>query len=157
MALFYPGTPRIALLNADLTLNKTCYLPPPSNDEGVGLTWEEKNQVKTVIDGSERCWRLGWIPELTLSWKYYDDFSKRWPHPVGNADGNLLDINSLLALLATPPGLLKISPGPSAGGFLVQSHKVAELRIATDMGITAGLRITFRGGKICSSMILESF
>ena len=157
MGLFTPGTPRIALLNGAGTKLKTLYLPPPDTGPGLGLEWIEKAFDANLIDGSESCRRLGWIPQLVLKWANYNDVLQMGNRPFGNADGNVADINALLALLDTAPGLLKVSPGPSAGGFVVNKTTVSPMGVVSSLGIATGLQITLRGKTICSTKTLGAW
>jgi hypothetical protein len=158
MTFITPGTPRIALLNSDgVTYASVNYLPPPDANNGMQLEWEEKNQTKVLIDGSEATRRLGWVPNLTLRWTVYNDVLRMNAYPIGSANGDQLDIISFLALLDNPCGSLYISPGPSAGGFVVQTTKISPIGIVTGSGIAAGVEINFRGGSIYSSKVLGAF
>ena len=157
MGLFTPGTPRIALLNGSGTKLKTLYLPPPDKGPGLGLEWVEKAFDANLIDGSESCRRLGWIPQLVLKWGAYNDVLQTVNRAFGSADGNVADILSLLALLDTAPGLLKVSPGPSAGGFVVNKTTISPMGVAGSQGIATGLQITLRGGAICSTKTLGAW
>ena len=153
MGLFAPGTPRLKLISSGLTL----YLPPPDKGQGVTLEWVEKAFNADLIDGSESCRRLGWIPQVTLKYGAYNDVLRTCGLTIGGANGNLADINSLLALLDTAPGLLRFSPGPAAGGFVVNRVTVGAMGIAGAQGIATGLSITLRGGVIYSAKILGAF
>jgi len=152
---FKPGTPRIALLDAGQNKLLTLFLPPPEKGSPT-LEWIEKATYTELIDGSESCRRYGWIPELKLKWTYYNDLDGRGL-TIGAADGNLADINSLLALLDNPPGFLKASPGPTAGGFIVQRVTISAIGATTALGIPTGLEITLRGGTVYSSKVLGAF
>ena len=153
MGLFVPGTPRLKVISSGLTL----FLPPPDKGKGVTLEWIEKAFYTELIDGSESCRRLGWIPELKLSWAAYNDCLKTTSMTIGGANGNLADINSLLSLLDLAPGLLSASPGPAAGGFVVQRVTVGAMGVAGALGIATGLQITLRGGAIYSTKVLGAF
>lgn len=155
MSLFVPGTPRIALLDSNGNKLRTLYLPPPDRTGGIGLQWVEKAFDANLIDGSESCRRLGWLPQLKLKWSTYNDVLQTQARPIGGNDGDLADINSLLALLDSPVGTIKVSPGPSAGGFVVNKTTISEMSV--DGPVTTDLTITLRGGAICASKVLGAF
>lgn len=157
MGLFAPGTPRIALLDGSGNKLKTLYLPAPDKSSGVTLEWAEKSYDTDLLDGSESCRRLGWIPELVIKYGAYNDLLNTTGRPIGGLDGNLADINSLLSLLDTAPGLLKVSPGPLAGGFVVNKTTVSAMGVAGGQGTVTGLQITLRGGAICATKTLGAF
>jgi len=157
MGLFAPGTPRIALTDGNGNKVKTLYLPVPDRTGGLTLEWVEKAFYTDLIDGSESCRRLGWIPQLVLKYAAYNDLLNTTGRTLGGNDGNLADINALLSLLDAAPGLLKVSPGPSAGGFVVMKTTVSALGVAGVQGIATGLQITLRGGSICATKTLGAF
>ena len=157
MPLFTPGTPRVALLDASQNKVKTLYLPMPDSENGVTLEWVEKAIYSDLIDGSESCRRLGWIPELKLRWSAYNDIQQDSGRPIGGCDGNQADLNSLMALLDTPPGFLQVSPGPSAGAFVVNRVTVGAMGVAGFQGVATGLQITFRGGAIYPAKVLGAW
>lgn len=155
--LLVPGTPRIKVLNTDLlTLLKTVYLPAPNSGDGISLEWAEKSYRNDLVDGSERTRRLGYIPVLTLKWKIYND-SPGQGYTIGAADGNMLGIADLLAILSLDPGRLKVSPGPLAGGFQVDSVKVGSMGILGLQGFAAGVSVTFRGRTVQADQSLGVF
>lgn len=156
MTFIAPGTPRIAVLSSDGSYSKVLYLPAPDRDSGMTLEWVEKSVTTEILYGNEVCRRYGWIPELVLTWQYYNDVVRNTPYPIGDAFGNIADFNTLMSILDLPPGSLKISPGPTAGGFVVQSVKIAPIGTIAN-GIATGVQITFRGGKTFSSKTLEAF
>lgn len=157
MGLFTPGTPRIALLDGSGNKLKTLYLPEPDRQNGVNLEWVEKASYTDLVDGSESCRRLGWIPVLTLSWAAYNEVFSITGRTIGGADGNQADLLSLLALLDADPRRLKVSPGPSAGGFVAGRVTVSGMGVVGGIGIATGLKITIRGGPICSSKVLGAW
>jgi len=144
--LFNTGTPRLATLDPAGSGAKTAsfFLPVPNND-GVKLEWVEKSDTYELIDGSEGIRLFGWIPELTITWDVY-----------GSASGNQLDYTSLLTVLNTSSGFLKVSPGPDAGGFVVNKSTISAVG-NTAGGMATGVDITFRGSAICSSRVLGAF
>lgn len=158
MSLFLPGRARIKVYSASdlLTLQKTLYLPPPDAGDGVTLEFAEKSFKNDLVDGSERTRRLGWIPVLTLKWKVYNDTAGQGL-TVGSADGNLLGITDLLTILSLDAARLKVSPGPAAGGFQVDSVKTSGLGIAGLQGFGAGVSVTFRGRSIQADQALGTF
>lgn len=155
MPLFTPGSPRLRLLNSDGTTNKTLNLPPPTRDGGVTLEWVEVSETKRLVNGSEVCLRRGWIPELTLRWKLYDDVSPTTIN-VGSGNGQTADMATLLAMLDAAPGRIRVSPGPTAGGFTVNRTEIRPLGIRGP-GMAAGVEITLRAGKVFSAKTLEAF
>jgi hypothetical protein len=157
MTFITPGTPRIALLNGTGGYTSVNYLPPPDANNGMMFEWEEVNQTKKLIDGSEATRRLGWIPSLTLRWTVYNDVLQMNSYPIGTANGNQLNFTGFLALLDNPCGSLYISPGPSAGGFTVQTTKISPIGVVSGLGIAAGVEVNFRGGAIYSSKVLGAF
>lgn len=155
--LFAPGMPRIALLDANGNKLKTLYLPPPPKNKGVTLEWVEKAFYTDLIDGSESCRRLGWIPQIVLKYQAYNDILPLYGIPIGGNDGNLADITSLMSLLDSAPGTLKASPGPSAGGFVVNRVNVSAMGVAGSQGTVTDLTLTLRGGSIYSAKTLGAF
>ena len=157
-----PGTPRIALLNTDGTKAKTLYLPMP--DRGMPTTeWVEKGQVEELVDGGEANRRLGYLPQLVLQWSIYVDqisaslpLVGAWGHLIGSADGQMPSMQDLLDLLDNDPGTLKVSPGPTAGGFIVESCKIKPIKV-NKLGQAEGVEITLRGGTIMAHKTLGAF
>jgi len=151
MPIFAPGTPRIKVIASGAVL----WLPMP--DEGLPtIQWIPKGPVKELIDGSELWRQLGWIPEITMSWSAYDDRANEG-FTIGAANGNRPAITDLLTVLSGAPGSFSISPGPAAGGFVVQSWHESPIGVTGGQGWAKGLQVTFRGGTICSSKILGAF
>ncbi len=152
MTIFVPGTPRIKLttvLGAPVV-----YLPMP--DPGFPtLEWVEKSYKTDLINGSESCRRLGYIPEITLKWGAYDDRTTEGV-AIGLANGNRPSFADLMSILDSAPGSISISPGPSAGGFAAQSWSVKTVGVLPG-GFAKDLSITLRGGTICSTKVLGSF
>ena len=97
------------------SVSKTVYLPAP--DKGFGeVEWIKKYHAEwELLDGSQRERVKGYLPRLVLKWKIYDDTDGRGL-TLGNANGNLLRIQDLMDVLATPSGLLRVCPGPPASG-----------------------------------------
>lgn len=157
MPTFIPGTPRIKLLNSDGSVNAIYYLPPPDKD-GISEEWVEIiNSTKTMIDGSEQTRRLGWIYELKLKWSVYNDFQKTTPYTAGLASGNILDFAGLKSVLDNPYGSLIISPGPSAGGFLLGKTTMSGIAPMGSQGIVTGLTLTLRGSYCYPTKLLGAF
>ena len=155
MTFILPGTPRIALLDAGQNKLKTLFLPAP--DKGVPkLEWIEKGINSELVDGSESNRRLGFLPELTITWAVYNDQDGQG-HAIGGNDQNLADIASFMAIMDAPPGFTSISPGPSAGGFVVNKTTIRPIGIIGLAGFAAGLEVTFRGGMIYPTKILGAF
>lgn len=155
--LFNLGTPRISLFDASGNRLKTLFLPEPDRKDGLSLEWVEKGTYKDILDGSEAGRRKGWIPVLTLGWSPYAALQEWTPHPIGDQDGNMADITTFLALLDNLPKRLRISPGPTAGGFRPSRVTVAPFGAVGRQGLVTGLRVTFRGSNILSSKVLEVF
>ena len=156
MSMFFPGTPRIALLDATGVKVKTLFLPPPDKVGGVTLEWAEKGTYRDLYDGSEFTRRYGWIPQVVLKWGAYNDVLPTLGLTIGGLDGNLADMDSLLGILDAPIGCIRFSPGPRAGGFLVKRVVIAPIGVAGG-GIATGLQLTLRGGDKYSAKILEAF
>lgn len=156
--LFLPGRPRIKVFSsaAQTTLQKTLYLPAPNAGDGIQLEFVEKSFRNDLVDGSERTRRLGFLPVLTLKWKVYDD-NPAQGFTIGQADGNLLGMTDLLAILSLDAARLRVSPGPSAGGFQVDSVKTAGMGILGLQGFGAGVSVTFRGRTIQADQSLGTF
>jgi hypothetical protein len=155
--IFKPGLPRIALLSGYAgTKVKTLWLPSPDPGQPT-LEWIEKGFNAELIDGSESNRRLGWLPELRMKWSFYNEIDPGGNLTVGSADGNVADLVTLLALLDNPPGWLTCSPGPTAGGFLVNRVTLSPIGVVTPLGIPEGLELTLRGGLIYSSKVLGTF
>ena len=132
---------------------RVLYLPVPSKD-GLSLEWEQKATSKDLINGSPRTRVLGYVPVLTCKWSAYDD--RPWNgYVIGTNDGCRPDLESLLIVLSQPTGMLAISPGPSAGGFVVDSVNVSGLGKAGQF--YTGLQVVFRGRDIAPEMALGPF
>ena len=156
MAFIVPGMPRIRLLNSDGSTNKTLWLPPPSKDKGMLLEFEEVRVTKQLVTGARVCLRKGWLPTLTLSWKAYND--QRVPgYTIGAADGNVASFAALLAILDAPVGRVKISPGPSAGGFIVTETEVSPIGTVGLQGIAEDVEIVLKGGTLLATKALGTF
>jgi len=151
--IFQPGTPRIGLLAAGVR-NATLWLPMP--DAGLPqIQWIPKGSVKELVDGSEVWQQKGWIPQLTMTWSAYDDRSTEgWT--LGTANGDRPAITDLMTILSGAPASFSVSPGPAAGGFVVQSWHEGPTGVEPG-GFAKGLQVTFRGGAICTSKILGTF
>ena len=149
--IFLPGTPRLKLLPAGTTI---LWLPMPDAGSPT-LEFIAKGMKVDLIDGSEAWRQLGWVPKLTMKWAAYDDRAgEGWV--LGQANGNRPSMTDLLAVLSGGPGSFSVSPGPSAGGFAVQSWEVSPIGVAYG-GIAKGVSITFTGGSILPSMALGAF
>ena len=166
MPIFAPGMPRLALSNG-LPVNsvtgplgpyvKSLFVYLPAPDKGAPtLEWIEKGFNPELINGGESNRRLGWLPQLVLRWAVYPDLDGQGL-TIGGANGNLAGYASLMALLDVAPGLLVISPGPSAGGFLVNKVTTNPVGVIGMNGFAAGLEVTFRGGLPYPSKILGAF
>lgn len=106
MAVIANGKIRLALVDAGGVKQKTLILPTP--DKGTPeLEWIEKVSTKELIDGSERTRLLGFLPQLTLTWKVYDD-----SQATGTGDGQTPTLEALLGILSGATGTLRVSPGP---------------------------------------------
>lgn len=152
MPIFLPGSPRIKLL---LSVGApVVYLPMP--DPGYPtIEWAEKSFKTDLINGSESCRRLGYIPQITLKWGAYDDRTTEGV-TLGIANGNRASFTDLMSILDSAPGTISISPGPSAGGFVAQSWTVSGAGVLPG-GYAKDLSITLRGGTICPTKVLGSF
>lgn len=126
---------------------------PPADKGGISMTWEEVSIDSKLIDGSESTRRLGWIPELSLSWAAYNDRQANHGLAIGSNSGQLLDFASLLSVLDAAPGTLKISLD-GVHGFTINKSTVAPFGVAGKPAIATGVQITFRGGGIRSTKTL---
>jgi hypothetical protein len=168
MGLFAPGLARIATLAVeDTPSSKTATLYLPMCDKGYPtLKWLEQEDNDVLIDRSRMTRRYGYIPELTFRWSIYvDQISASfvegvtrgaWGHIIGPGDGQMPSITDLMAILSLPPGMIEISPGPTAGGFCPQSWPIEPIG-HNAIGLVEGLEIVFQGGDIQPSMLLGAF
>ena len=103
------GPLRIATLNSDGTGTKvnTYYLPAPSD---IKITWEEKGINSILYNGSESNRRLGFIPQVDITWSIYDDINNRYGYTIGTANGNQLTFDGLMSVLDATPGFISFSP-----------------------------------------------
>lgn len=148
------GVIRLAVLSSvNGPKAKTLYLPPPAKD-GLSLEWERKSTTKELVNGAERTRVLGYLPVLTCKWSLYDDRLGQG-YTIGVADGQRPDLESLLAVLSNPTGLLKVSPGLAAGGFVVDS--VAVHAIGKKGTYYTGIQVVFRGRDPLTTMSLGVF
>ena len=164
--LWTPGTPRIALCDPHNERKLlTQYLPIcdpgyPKYDPS------EVKILKTLIQGSNRNRRLGWVPQLTMRWEIYLDQIQAsltegatvgaWGFVMGPLDGQMPTMADLLNLLSAPPGGLKVSPGPSAGGFIAEDWTVKAIGV-NQLGLATGLEIEFVGRNIQQTPALWGF
>ena len=155
MPIFIPGTPRIGILNTSLVRTATLWLPMPDNGVPT-IEWVPQGPVKKLVDGSEAWRQLGWIPEIVMRWEAYDDRPNEG-FTIGAADGNRPAITDLLTVLSGAPNSFSVSPGPSAGGFVVQSWKESPMGPTGNGGYAKGLQLTLRGGTPVFSKILGAF
>lgn len=153
--LLQPGVIRLALLTTvDGSKLKTLYLPPPARD-GLSLEWLEQSSTMTLVSGSPRTRLLGFVPVLTVRWNVYDDRSGQG-YTIGSADGNRPNLDSLMLLLSNPTGLIRVSPGPSAGGFTADSIQVKSFGVISPT-FGSGLEVVFTGRTLVSTRSLEVF
>ena len=157
MTFFNNGTPRLATLDPAGSGSKTAtyYLPVP-DDDGVKLEWIEKSDTYELVNGSEGIYLLGYLPELTITWSVYDDKTAGYGYQVGSNSGNQLDFASLMTVLATSSGFLSVSPGPNAGGFIVNKTSISPTGVSTG-GCATNLSIVFRGTTIQANRLLGAF
>jgi len=151
---FAPGTPRLAVLDSTGAKVKTLVLPMPNEGEPKVRFLEEQDETK-LYNRARRTRIFGYIPEVTLTWSAYDDRTGEGV-TIGTADGNRPSAADLLVLLSSGPGLLKFSPGPSAGGFVVQTVEVGESGV-TSQGYAKDLKVTLRGGDLLTTRALGSW
>lgn len=155
MQIFQPGPVRIATLDGVGAKIKTLYLPAP-DVKLPGLRWDRKLGGKwELINGSERERQLGFIPVLRLAWGTYDDRAGQG-YTIGNANGQRPSAEQFLQLLSAASGTLKVSPGLTAGGFVVGSIDVSEVYLVGSTFV-GGLTVTLRGRDIQSEQVLGSF
>ena len=151
---FTTGQPRLRLLDGAGATIKTLWLPSPTKGQAI-LTWKEKAITQELVTGDERLRRLGFIPVLRLRWKVYDD-RNQGRYVIGSADGQQADYATFLALLATTPGRLKVSPGPASGGFIALVTKwPTETPIAGSFA--SDVEVEFTGRDILSTPVLGTF
>jgi hypothetical protein len=152
--LLQTGIVRLALLaTVDGVKVSTAYLPPPSV-KGMNLEWDKKASTKDLVTGGERTRVRGYLPVLTCTWSVYDER----PHQgyvIGTGNGQRPGLEDLLGMLSQPTGMLRVSPGPSAGGFTVDSVQVRPLSKEGDF--YTGLQAVFRGRDPLPSMTLGVF
>jgi len=149
------GPLRIATLDPGGSGSKTAtfYLPAPSD---IKLSWEEKGINSVLYNGAESNRRLGFIPQIELTWSIYDDVNNRYGYTIGTSNGNQLTFDGLMSVLDTAPGFLSFSPGLTTGGFVINQVKVNSFGVMIGNFVT-GLSITLRGGNIVSTKTLGAF
>lgn len=153
--LAYPGPPRLALLNPDLSVLKTLALPPPKKGDGIALEFVHKGVDRELEDYSESGFTAGYLPVLTLKWDVYDERPGRG-FTIGTADGNRPSLLQLLDLMSVR-GLLRVSPGPAGTGcFRVESARAGGIGLAGP-GFGRNLSITFRGKELLPTMALPDW
>ena len=150
---------RIAILDPGGSGSKvaTYYLPPCDKQGGLSLEWVMKAVDTTLFNGGESTRLLGWLPELKCKWSVYDDLNAFYGYTIGSAAGNQLDFNSFLAVLDTNPGFLSVSPGLTAGGFVVNKVTVSNFSVTSVGSLATGVTVTFRGGTIYANKTLGAF
>lgn len=153
--LVYPGPPRLAVLNPDLSVLKTLVLPPPKKGDGISLEFIHKGIDRELEDYSESGFTAGYLPVLTLKWDVYDDRTRPGV-TIGTADGNRPSLLQLLDLVSVR-GLLRVSPGPAGTGcFRVESARAGGIGL-TGPGYGRNVSITFRGKGLLSTMALPDW
>lgn len=149
------GPLRCAVLDPSGSGVKTSvyYLPSPSK---ITETWIEKGINTELINGAESNRRLGFIPEVTITWSIYDDVNPRWGYAIGNANGQQLTFDGLMSWLDGAPGYISFSPGLTAGGFVVNTVKINNYGVMVG-GFITDLQITLRSGTIYNTKQLGAF
>jgi len=150
------GPIRLGLLDGTGTRIATYYLPAPDSGNGLTLEWVEKNTAVELIDGSEAVRRLGYLPELNVSWSVYDDKNALYGYSIGSGNGQQLDFVSLLALLDNAPGYISVSPGLTTGGFIPSDWTISSYSVIPGSFAT-NLSIKFRGCSVFSTKVLSTF
>ena len=151
--LLQTGVIRLALLNSDGTKIKTLILPPPAPD-GLSLEFIKKATTKDLVDGGDRTRVRGYLPVLTCKWPAYDDRTGQGV-AIGTADGQRPTLEDLLWYLSQPTGKIKVSSGPTGGGFVVDAIDVHPL--GKKGPFYTGLQVVFRGRNPLSTMTLGAF
>jgi len=117
---FGVGSPLLKILNSNLTVAKTLYLPIPDKG-GIELTWESMAFVDKRFDGTPIITYLNQNqkvkPRLTLKYKVYNDLLDNTEKPIGTNDGNTPTAQQLIELINSNIGLIAVSPGPSTNHF----------------------------------------
>jgi len=132
---------------------KTLYLPSPDKD-GLTLEWIEKVSQVDLIDGSPRTRLLGFVPQVVARWNNYND-QPGYGFSIGISDGQRPDLESLLSVLSCRSGLLSVSPGVSAGGFVVD--RISVQPISKRGGVYSGLEVTLTGRSVMPTRTLGVF
>jgi hypothetical protein len=129
------------------------FLPVPSFD-AVSIEWAEKATTRELLDGSDRTRVVGYVPAFTAKWRAYDD-RPMFGKTRGTANGQCPKLEDLLVLISGASGRWRVSPGLSAGGFLVDRCEVKPLgkqgRAYTDV------QITFKSREIFPTRTLGAF
>lgn len=153
--LLQVGVIRLAILaSVEGPKALTLFLPPPERG-GLNLEFVKKGNTEEVLDGGERTRTLGYLPVLTCDWSAGYDETDGYGYAPGVNDGQSPGLEDLLQILSLPTGMLRVSPGLSAGGFTVDS--VAVKPIGRKGLAYTGLQAVFRGRRTQSTMTLEAF
>ena len=153
MTLLQLGPIRLAHLNTAGTKLKTFYLPAPSKG-GLDLDWTKKATTVEMVDRSSRTRLDGFIPKLTVKWSAYDDRAGQG-YTIGTSDGNRPTLESLLWYLSLTTGLIRVSPGLSAGGFTCDAVDVKALN--KEGTVYTGIEVTFLGRDLVATRTLDAF
>lgn len=153
MSLMETGVIRLATLDGDGDKLLTYYLPAPSMD-GLELEWEEQSSTVTLATGGRRTRRVGFVPTLTVRWKLYDERTGQG-YSIGIGDGERPTLEQLLVILSQATNTLKVSPGPAAGGFVVD--QVVVKPIGKKGPYYTGLQAAFHGRVSTDTRTLGTF
>lgn len=148
---FGPGRPYLQVLDANGTVVKKLYLPPPDKGYGeVEWTKEVYSEWQTLTkENRERV--AGFIPKLILKWGVYDDLNGRGL-TLGKLDGQQARFQDLMEVLATPPGLLRVCPGPAQQTTL----SVTDQLLLTGDGVTKTAQVVNAAGDAIASPTISA-
>ncbi len=153
MSLLQASPLRLAVLDASGAKLKTLILPTPV-EGGLELEWVDKLHTWELDDGGELTRTLGYLPQLTVKWTYYDE-RPAGRYPLGTDNGQRPSLEDLLVILSQPSGRLRVSPGLSAGGFTVDRCQVKP--IGRRGLVYSGVQVVFRGRYARPTRSLEAF
>lgn len=154
MSVLQTGVIRLAYLASPGGAKvKTFYLPPPSRGMPT-VDWEDDADTVRLVGGGRRTRRDGYVPVLAVRWNVYDDRAGQG-YAIGTADGQRPALDDLLWYLSQPSGMLRVSPGLTAGGFTVDRVEVKPVGKRGEF--YTGLEVTFRGRDAMVTRTLEAF
>lgn len=161
------GPIRLAVLAADRrTKLYTLMLPPPNSKGGLKLTWDMTGVFDYQFeDGGQgtRAIDRPYIPKLTLTWSPYLDAADivdtgTGIYPVGDGHLQRPTWEQLVAVTSKPYwNRLRVSPGPSAGGFTASKVTDKEYSLVHGTDFAEQVELTFFGTAGYSTKTLEEF